>query len=498
MIRAAVSDRTTLPPGPALPSTLQAIGWALRPLPFMESSRRRYGDIFTLRVRRGRPWVFLSGPEDVGRVLTITPELVRAGAGEANPLLKPLLGSRSVMLLDEPEHMTHRRFILPSFHGQRMRGYGEMMVQVAREEIARWPVGEPFALWPRMQAISSEVVMRATFGATGGERMARLRVLLGRLTDWLNDPGRLTGLAIFGSRWVTRNPRFKQMIAPVEAALLEEVRRRRACPGDPQDEGILSMLEQAYDENGQPMTEQELRDELITLLSDGPTATSLSWAFERLLRHPDKMERLREEVLADDEEAYTEAVVKEILRLCPAVPLVMRGLVEPMRLGGFEIPAGTIVAPCIYLVHHREDVYPHPFRFEPERFLERAGGEPVSNYTWIPFGSGVRRCVAATFAPMEMRRVMQTVLQEVELGPAPASAGGQRPTRSSVAFAPGDQAPVVVKRRLGGRPGSCANGTGRPRQPDGATTSPSEGDSGTRPPQFGQTTAPAPLGPPGG
>ncbi len=214
---------------------------------------------------------------------------MRAGAGEANALLGPLLGPRSVMLLDEPEHMTHRRFMLPSFHGERMRAYGEMMVEVARAEIARWPVGEPFALWPRMQAISNEVVMRATFGSTEGAQMERLRVLLGRLTDWLNDSSRLTLLATFGSRWLARNARFREVLAPVEAALLEEVRRRRAAPGRPQDEGILSMLEQAYDEDGTPMTEQELRDELITLLSDGPTATSLSWAFERLLRHPEKL-----------------------------------------------------------------------------------------------------------------------------------------------------------------------------------------------------------------
>ena len=434
-----------LPPGPRMPSTVQAVGWALRPLPFMESAHRRYGDIFTMRIRHGRPWVFLSHPEDVGKVLTISPELVRAGAGEANPLLGPLLGPRSVMLLDEPEHMTHRRFILPSFHGERMRGYGEMMVEVARAEIASWPVGEPFALWPRMQAISNEVVMRATFGSTESQQMEHLRVLLKRLTDWLNDSSRLTLLATFGSRWLSRNTRFQEVLAPVEAALLDEVRRRRRNPGRPQDEGILSLLEQAYDENGTPMTEQELRDELITLLSDGPTATSLSWAFERLLRHPEKLTRLREEVLAGAEETYVDAVVKEILRLCPAVPLVMRGLVAPMRLGGYEIPAGTTVAPCIYLVHHREDLYPRPFRFEPERFL----GAPPENYTWIPFGSGVRRCVAAAFAQLEMKRVMQTVLQEVELGAAP-SGGSQRATRSSVAFAPGDQAPVIVKRRTSG------------------------------------------------
>jgi cytochrome P450 len=428
-----------------MPSELQALGWALRPLPFMASCRRRYGDIFTLRVRRGRPWVFLSDPEDVGRVLTIAPELVRAGAGEANPLLGPLLGPRSVMLLDEPEHMTHRRFMLPSFHGERMRAYGEMMVEVARAEIARWPVGQPFALWPRMQAISNEVVMRATFGSTEGEQMQRLRALLQRLTDFLNESSRLTLLATFGSRWLSRNARFRETIAPVEAALLAEVHRRRAAPGDPREEGILSMLEQAYDENGAPMTEQELRDELITLLSDGPTATSLSWAFERLLRHPEKLARLREEVLGGSEESYTDAVVKETLRLAPAVPLVMRGLVAPMRLGGREIPAGTIVAPCIYLVHHREDIYPRPFSFTPERFL----GKAPENYTWIPFGSGVRRCVAAQFAQLEMKRVMQTVLEEVELAPAPAG-GSQRATRSSVAFAPGDQAPVIVTRRRTG------------------------------------------------
>jgi cytochrome P450 len=440
-----VNRRGALPPGPPMPSAVQALGWALRPLPFMAGARRRYGDTFTLRIRHGRPWVFLSDPEDVGRVLTISPELVRAGAGEANPLLGPLLGPRSVMLLDEPEHMIQRRFLLPSFHGERMRGYGEMMVEVAREQIARWPVGEPFALWPRMQAISNEVVMRATFGSTEGERMERLRVLLGRLTDWLNDSSRLTLLATFGSRWLARSARFQEVLAPVEAALLEEVRRRRGAPRRPQEEGILALLEQAYDEHGTPMTELQLRDELITLLSDGPTATSLSWAFERLLRHPEKLARLREEVLAGREEIYVEAVVKETLRLCPAVPLVMRGLVEPMRLGGWEIPAGTTVAPCIYLVHHREDIYPHPFGFQPERFL----GAPPENYTWIPFGSGVRRCVAAAFAQLEMKRVAQTVLEEVELSAAP-STGSQRARRSSVAFAPADQAPVIVTRRRAG------------------------------------------------
>lgn len=438
--------RPALPPGPRAPSPVQALGWALRPLPFMERSRRRYGDIFTLRVRGGRPWVLLSDPNDVGRVLRISPELVRAGAGEANPLLGPLLGSRSVMLLDEPDHMTHRKFMLPAFHGERMRGYAQMMEEIAREEIARWPVGESFALWPRMQAISVEVVMRSVFGPEDSSQLQELRALLARLTDWLNDSRRLTLLSTFGSRWLSENARFREVIAPVEAALLREVRRRRALPQRPPDGGMLELLEQAYDRSGSPMTEQELRDELITLLSDGPTATSLAWAFERLLRHPDKFARLRAEARGGADDAYADAVVKETLRLCPAVPLVMRKLVQPMRLGGYEIPAGTIVAPCIHLVHHREDIYPRPFAFVPERFLGRA----PENYTWIPFGSGVRRCVAASFAQLEMKLVMQTVLREVELGLPPAS-GSPRARRSSVAFAPADRARVVVLARTGAR-----------------------------------------------
>jgi cytochrome P450 family 135 len=423
-----------------MPSTLQAAGWALRPLAFMERCRERHGDIFTLRVRSGSPWVLLTDPQDVGRVFTRGADSFGAGAGEANPLLGPLLGPRSVMLLDEPEHMSHRRFMLPSFHGERMRGYVEMMVDISRREIERWPIDEPFALWPRMQAISMEVVLRAVFGSAETEHMRRLRELLRRLTDWVNDSRRLALLSVLGPRWLSRNRDFRSVIEPVEAAVLEEVRRRRSTPEGRAGDDILALLEQAHDESGAPMDEGEVRDELITLLSDGPTATSLAWAFERLLRHPDKLARLREEVRAEAQETYAEAVVKETLRLCPAVPLVMRKLVEPMSFGGYTIPAGVTVAPCIFLMHRRADVYREPLSFRPERFLEGEGGA----YSWIPFGGGVRRCVAASFAQLEMKRVMQTVLREVEL--RPAGAGSARARRSSVAFAPGDEARVMIAR----------------------------------------------------
>jgi cytochrome P450 family 135 len=430
-----------LPPGPRMPSAVQAVLWAKRPLSFLDQACDRYGDIFTLRIRRRRPWVLLTDPGDVGRVFTTHATATRSGASEANPLLGPLLGPRSVMLLDEPEHMTHRKFMLPSFHGERMHAYGEMMVAVSRRQIATWPQGEPFALWPQMQAISMEVVMRAVFGDAETEHLNRVRALLKRMTDWLNNPRRLALLHFFGPRTLTRNPAFRAVVEPVEACVLEEVRRRRASACARRGEDILSLLEQAHDENGSPMSEQELRDELITLLSDGPTATSLAWAFERLLRHPDKLARLRDEVLAGEGESYAEAVVKETLRLCPTVPVVMRKLAEPMALGRYTVPSGTTVAPCVYLMHRRADIYPDPHRFLPERFLDR----PPGTYAWIPFGGGVRRCVAASFAQLEMKRVIQTVLSEVEL--RAASSRSERAMRSSVSFAPGQHALVAVTRR---------------------------------------------------
>jgi cytochrome P450 len=438
---AGPKTRDGLPPGPRMPSALQAAGWALRPLGFMDRCAERYGEIFTLRVRRSRPWVFLTDPEQVKQVFTTEPRLMRAGAGEANPLLGPLLGSRSVMLQDEPAHMSDRKRILPSFHGQRMQDYGEMMAAVARREIDRWPLEEPFELWPRMQAISLEVVMRSVFGDVEGERLEELRRRMVDLTNWVNGPRRLALLAAVGERSMTANPNFRKVMAPVEELVLEEVRLRRAAPDRDEREDILAMLERTQGEDGEPMDSRKMRDELVTFLSDGPTATSLAWAFERLLRHPDKLARLRAEVLAGDSEEYVDAVVKETLRLCPAVPVVMRRLTEPMQLGGYTIPPDTIVAPCVYLMHRRADLYPQPRSFQPERFL----GEGAGTYTWIPFGGGVRRCVAVVFAQLEMKRVIQTVLSEVDLHPAESRSEGA--ARSSVSFAPDGGATVIATRR---------------------------------------------------
>jgi cytochrome P450 family 135 len=428
---ARLPRRAGLPPGPRLPRALQAVGWTQRPLPFLERCQRRYGDIFTLRILHWGDWVLLADPDDVKKVFTAGSAV---GVDVANPLLGPVLGPRSVMLLEEPEHMTRRKLMLPAFHGRSIEGDGEMMAEVARREIARWPVGEPFALWPRMQAITQEVVTQAVFGPEEDERRRRLRELLRGLTAWMNDPRNLALLATFGPRWIVRSRRYRGAMAPVEEAVLEEVRRRRA-EGDIRED-VVSMLVQARYEDGSPMSEQDLRDELLTLLTDGPTSTSLAWTFERLLRNPDKLERAREDVREGDG-TYLDAVIKETLRVRPPVPVVVRRLLEPMRLGGYELPAGTTVAPCIHLIHRNEAIYPQAKSFVPERFIGRQPG----TYTWIPFGGGTRRCLAASYAEMEMKRVLRTVFSEVDLRPVETRA--ERMRKSAISFSP-DRSGLVV------------------------------------------------------
>jgi cytochrome P450 family 135 len=435
-----------LPPGPRMPSALQAVGWTWRSLPFMERCRRRYGDIFTLRIRHGGTWVLLSDPEDIRRVFTAAPASL--GVGEANTLLGPVLGPRSVMLLEEPEHMTRRRLMLPRFHGREaLAGHGEMIAGVAREAIAHWPRGRAFELWPRMQEITLDSVMRVVFGPAQTGPLHRLRGLLRELTARMNDPRRLSLLALLGPRSMVGDPEFRQAMDRVEAAVLEEVRARRAAGARP-GRDIASMLADARYEDGSPMTAQDLRDELVTLLLDGPTSTSLAWVFERLLRHPDKLARLRAELARGRgaDEDYLDAVVRETLRLCPPVPIVVRKLREPLRLGGHIVPAGTMVAPCVHLVHRRDDVYPDPRRFVPERFLER----PPGTYTWIPFGGGVRRCLAASWALLEMKSVTRTVLEEVELRPAKPTS--ERVAKSAISYSPGRRGLVVIAGEGSGSP----------------------------------------------
>jgi cytochrome P450 family 135 len=430
----------SLPPGPHLPRTLQTLGWMLRPGPFMERCRARYGDVFTMRIRNEGTWVFLADPELIKQVFTGDPRVLRAG--EANAVLRPIVGSASVLLLDEPAHMTDRRLMLPPFHGERMQRYGELMAEVTRAELERWPQDEAFPLWPSMQAITLEVIMRAVFGITEPSRLARVRELLRHMLDWTTNPRQLAYLALMGPRRVERNRDFRAVMDPVDDALLAEIARRRRAPDLAEREDIMSMLLQARYEDGSAMDDRELRDELMTLLVAGheTTATSLAWAFERLVRHPQQLDRLYAETQAGGEE-YLDAVVKETLRLRPVLPIVVRRLAEPMQFGDHLIPAGVSVTPCIYLVHRRADIYPDPLRFAPERFLE----QPAGTYTWIPFGGGVRRCLGASFALFEMKVVLRTVIENIDL--RAQALEPEHVVRRAITLTPGHRATVLAARR---------------------------------------------------
>jgi cytochrome P450 len=437
------------PPGPKMPAALQTVRWTRHSPSFMDACHARYGDVFTLRFvaravagryapREEGRWVFLADPEHVKQVFTADPALVLTG--ETNRFLLDLVGPGSILVLDEPEHMDRRRLLLPPLHGDRVRRYGDLIAEVTEAEVARWPRGAPLALWPRMQAITLEVIVRVVFGIVEPERIARWRALLSRLLN----VGTSRPFVIAQALSTTLRGRpirsgYERLVGPVDAAIADEiVRRRRATDLDERDD-ILSLLIAARREDGSALSDAELRDELITLLVAGheSTATMLAWAFERLVRHPDALARVREETAAG-QDAYAAAVVQETLRLRPVLPIVLRRLAAPMEVGGRLLPEGAWLAPCAYLVHRRPDVYPDPLAFRPERFLDRRPG----TYTWMPFGGGVRRCLGASFAQLEMQWVLQTVIARAELRPVRAESERIRPR--FITLAPSRRAEVVL------------------------------------------------------
>jgi cytochrome P450 len=429
-----------LPPGPdwSLPRTMWH--WWRRPLQTLEECQARYGDMFTIRLPHEGTWVFVSDPEVVKRVFTGDPNLLHAGA--ANIVLLPVLGEHSVLLLDEPEHMAQRKLMLPPFHGKRMQAYQEVMARAAEDQIDRWPTDEPVRMRPRMQAVTLEVILRAVFGVDEGERLTRLRDELRSTLNLLSNPRRAIFMVLLGPERLRGFPPFRRNIERIDRLLFEEIRARRAATDLADRDDILSLLLQATHEDGRPMSDRELRDELMTLLVAGheTTATALSWAVELLARHPDELERLEADVAGGDG-AYLDAVIKETLRVRPVIALVLRKLVEPMEIGGRLLPAGVSVAPAIHLVHRRPDVYPEPERFRPERFLE----QPAGTYTWIPFGGGVRRCLGGAFAEFEMSVVLRELVARRSL--RPAGAGPEHPVRSTITNVPSRGAEVIAASR---------------------------------------------------
>jgi cytochrome P450 family 135 len=434
----------SLPPGPSWPRALQTARWIARPAAFLEEAARRWGDMFTLRIANEGTWVFISHPDAVKQVFTGDPRLLRAG--EANVVLLPVLGSHSVLLLDDDAHMAQRKLMLPPFHGERMRGYEKTMADVAAREIGRWPAGEPLPAWPTMQAITLEVIMRTVFGVRDAPRLERLGEALRNSLGFASEPLRMAILAAFGPRRVAELRWVRAKLEPTNELIYEEIRSRRSAPDLADRTDVLSMLLQARHDDGTEMSDEELRDELMTLLVAGheTSATALAWALDALTHHPAVLARLRDEVDSGDD-AYLDAVVKETLRLRPVIALVLRRLIEPMEIGGRTLPAGVNVAPCIYLLHRRADVYDEPRAFRPERFLESSPG----TYTWIPFGGGVRRCLGASFAQFEMKVVLRELVSRLDIRAARPQP--ERRVRRAIVFAPARGGEIVVERRASER-----------------------------------------------
>jgi cytochrome P450 family 135 len=424
-----------------MPRPIQTFAWVARTGPFLERAHRRYGDVFSVRIAQEGTWVMLADPAHIRQVFTGDPKVFHAG--EANAILRPVVGENSLLTLDEQAHMSQRKLLLPPFHGERMQSYGDLMREIAEREIATWPVREPLQLWPHMQAVTLEVIMRAVFGMEEGARLDRLREALRTTLDWATRPTQMFLLAALGPHRVERMPYFTGRFHEVDNLIYDEIRERRDAPGLEERTDIMSMLLLARHEDGSPMSDVELRDELMTLLVAGheTTATSLAWAIERLVRHPDKLERLHDEALAGDD-TYIDAVAKETLRLRPVIPIVVRRLTEPVEIGGWQLPAGVKVAPCIYLVHRHADVYqPDPTAFRPERFLE----QPAGTYTWIPFGGGVRRCIGGSFAVFEMKAVLSAIARSTLLRPVRPER--EHVVRRAITMTPNRGAEVIVEPR---------------------------------------------------
>jgi cytochrome P450 family 135 len=420
-----ISGGSTLP-GPRLPRPVAGVRFLATEHRMLARYRRRYGDIFAVKVWPFDPLVVIGDPAEVKRIFRGDPAQLHAGEG--NQVLGPVVGPRSVLVLDEKEHLRTRKMLLPPFHGARMRVYGDVMREEAEAEVATWPSGAEFPLLGAMQRLTLRIILRTVFGVEQGSRMAELERALIRL---MGRGSQIMLVPLLQRDYGPGSPqrRFEQARAEVDELLFAEIARRRR---EPDGTDVLSMLLQA----DEPPTDAELRDHLITLLLAGheTTATTLAWTFERLVRHPEALARA-----STGDEAYIDAVVQESQRLRPVITYVMRTLQAPMTVGGHEVPAGATLGTSITLMHRRPDLYPQPLAFRPERFLE---AKPET-YTWVPFGGGVRRCLGAAFASFEMRQVLDVVLSSRRL--TAADPRPERYRRRGITFVPGRGASVVAQ-----------------------------------------------------
>ncbi|HEX4345458.1 MAG TPA: cytochrome P450 [Solirubrobacteraceae bacterium] len=429
-----------LPPGPRWPALLQTLAMNVAFDRFATTCTERFGPIMTLRLLGFGPMVAVSDPTLIRQVFTGDPDVLHSGA--ANAQLSAVLGHGSMILLDGQRHLRRRKLLLPPFHGEAVRAYAGVVCEITTAEIARWPRGRSFPILPRARAITLEAILRLVVGVRDEERLARLRALLPRVT------GSMAGIVLEGARPGLADGRLAPRLPWVRARLLaghvldEEIAAHRAAPEGRDD--VLALLIAARDEDDCPLSDEELRSELLTLLLAGheTTATALAWCFERLVRHPDVLARLQDEIARGDD-AYLDAVISETLRSRPVVDSAQRLLTAEFELGGYRLPAGTRIAPSIWAVQHSA-AFEAPERFEPERFLDRR----VAPYTLIPFGGGVRRCIGASFAEMELRTVLRTVLGQVDLQPTSAASEKSRRGRG-ITTVPARGGRVAVADRHG-------------------------------------------------
>jgi cytochrome P450 len=442
-----------LPPGPRMPAVLQMLGVWSRPITFVERCRARYGSRFTLRIVGQPPSVMISDPAEIKEVFLAPPDVLHPGRGAK--ILEPLVGRHSVILLDGDAHLEQRKLMLPAFHGERMQRLAGLMSELAKREVASWPTDTEIELHPRLQRLTLEIILRAVFGLEQGSQLDSLRQLLTDLLAFSESPLSLLPppppwLAPF-----TPMAKFNRTSRKVDALIFELIdqRRREGAEGD----DILAMLLSASHDDGSPMSPEELRDELMTALVAGheTTASQLAWAFERLAHEPTALARLGAELDEGSDEAYLTATIQEVMRHRPVLPNAEPRYVEqPVTIGGVRYPPGVTLFANAYLVHHDPAIYPEPYAFRPERFLESEGGRAPGTYTWIPFGGGRRRCLGASFAMLEMKIALRAVLSRHELHPA--SAQSERTRRRSITISPAGSTRVVLRERSRPAPASAA------------------------------------------
>jgi cytochrome P450 len=426
-----------------MPRTLQTTAWWNRTVPFLERCRERYGKRFTMRLLQTPPFVHHSEPEHLREIFTAPSEVLHPGEGAR--ILEPVVGANSVILLDERAHLSQRKLMLPAFHGERMQRLAGLMREVTEREVASWPKDEPIAMHPRLQALTLEVILHTVFGLDAGPRLDALRERLGGILDVGARPASTLPMLQRGRRW----RRFLEMREEADALIYATIDERRSNGGTGPGlangrDDVLAMLLAARHEDGSPMSPAELRDELMTLLVAGheTTASELAWAFERLTRTPGVLARLTEEIDAGDDDTYVTATVHETLRRRPVLPNAAPRLVmEPVEVGSWRYEPGACLIANTYLVHHDPDIYPDPYAFRPERWLDQQPG----TYSWIPFGGGRRRCLGASFAMLEMKIVLRAVLAQNEL--ALAAAGGEGARRRSITLSPRAGSRAVLRAR---------------------------------------------------